>query len=135
MILDYLIYRFYKAYRKYKKEGDPFTRSKGCLLQTLQIVIIPVSINASLLYHPEPSVFNIIPYALINLCMYMYIRKRYTRYRLKGIVTKYDMSIQHQFPIWIIWIFVAFSTFLGLVLAALFNIFVMKHFGLIGYFE
>lgn len=119
MILDYLIYRFYKEYRKYKKEGDPFTRSKGCLLATLQIVIIPVGINTAFWYHPDSSIFNIIPYALINLCMYMYIRKRYTRNRLKGIVAKYDMSIQHQFPMWIIWIFVAFSAFFGLVLTAL----------------
>uniref|UniRef100_UPI003FED9FBF hypothetical protein n=1 Tax=Prevotella sp. TaxID=59823 RepID=UPI003FED9FBF len=126
MILDYLIYRFYKAYCKYKKEGDPFTRSKGCLLATLQIIIIPVGINTAFWYHPDPSIFNIIPYALINLCMYMYIRKRYTRNRLKGIVAKYDMSIQHQFPMWIIWIFVAFSTFFGLVLAALVSYYIVR---------
>lgn len=135
MLLDYLIYRLYKGYRKYKKEGDPFTRSKKNLLVMLQIVILPIGINANLLYHPEPSIFNLIPYALINLCMYMYIRKRYTRYRLKGIVAKYDMSIKHKFPMWIIWIFLAFSMALGLIFTAIFNIFIMKHFGLIGYFE
>lgn len=126
MLLDYLIYRFYKEYRKFKKEGDPFSRSKGCLLATLQIVILPIGINAGFLYHPDPSVFNLIPYVLINICMYMYIRKRYTRHRLKGIVEKYDMVIQHQFPMWIIWIFVAFSTFLGLVLTALVSYYIVR---------
>lgn len=125
MLLDYLIYRFYKEYSKYKKEGDPFARSKETLLVILQIVILPIGINVGFLYHHEPSVFYLIPYALINLCMYMYIRKRYTRYRLKGFVAKYDMVIQHQFPMWIIWIFVAFSIFLGLILAALVSYYIV----------
>lgn len=134
MLLDYLFYRYFKAYCKYWREGDPFLRSKGCLLATLQIVIVPLSINVPLLFDSEASVSMIFFYVMLNLCGYVYIRNRYTHDKLREIVAKYKKSVYRKFPMFIIWIFVAFSMSLGLILMIILSLF-MKAYGLIGYFE
>lgn len=95
---------------------------------------MPLSINVPLLFDSEASVSIIFFYVMLNLCGYVYIRNRYTHDKLREIVAKYKKSVYRKFPMFIIWIFVAFSMSLGLILMIILNLF-MKAYGLIGYFE
>lgn len=135
MILDYLFFRLYKAYKKYKHEGDPFERSKGCLLVILQIVIIPLSLNISVLYGEPNRLTNVIPYAIINALSYWQIHKRYNKQYVKSILGRYESTNKKDIPMFFIWIIVALSAALGLIFAVLFDYYVMRPLGFVGIFK
>ena len=132
MILDYFFYRFYKAYNKYKHEGNPFERSKGCLLAVLQIVIIPLSINIAVLYGAPNRLTNVIPYIIINGLAYWQIRKRYNKQYVKSLISRYDSTNNKGIPMFLIWILVVLSTALGMIFTVLFDYYVMGPLGLVG---
>ena len=129
MILDYIFCRVYKEYSKYSKEGSPMVRSRFCILALSHIFILPLAMNVAALYGKSGSLFNIIPYVLILLFVYINIRNRYNEKTTKKYVAKYEKSAKAKIPIFFIWLLVVFSMVIGYALTAIINLFVMKPLG------
>lgn len=135
MILDYIFYRVYTAYCTCPHEGEPLSRSRDCLLALLQILILPIAGNIAVLYGAPNRITNVIPYFAINAVVYMIICKKYSKQRLQTILNRYEQVTKFKFPIFPIWILVAFSMVIGIILMVLLDFFVLGPLGLVGIFK
>lgn len=132
MILDYIFYRVYKEYCKYRKEGNPLRRSRLCLLALSHVYILPLSLNIAALYGKSGSLLNVFPYVFIVTFVFINIRNRYNEKTVKKITSKYEKTNHVKIPIFFIWLLVVFSMVIGYILTALLNLFVMGPLGLVG---
>lgn len=133
MILDYLFFRVYEKYLKFKNEGEPLGRSRGYLMVILQIFIFPIGINIAVLYGRPNSLFNLVPYILISVLIYMAICKRYNKHSVERIIAKYNRN-NNRIPIFLIWFLLPVSVICAFVFAVLVNYYVMGPLGVIGLF-
>ena len=134
MILDYLFFRVYEEYQKYRREGNPFDRSIGYIIVILHLIIFPVGINLSLLYSTHKSIFDAIPYLLLLFVSYRYIHNRYKR-NFRKVMRTYENKKMPKIPIIFLWILLPIAGIGSLALMILLDYYVMGPLGLIGIFE